>query len=104
MIVAGTNGDDTIKVSKATDTPGGMLVEINGQSKVFTAPGGGGIMVVELWGYGGNDHLEVDLSDVYGSPLLWADLHGGDGNDTLVGTDRAGFFTRDNLYGDAGND
>jgi Ca2+-binding RTX toxin-like protein len=104
MIVAGTNGDDTIKVSKATDTPGGMLVEINGQSQVFTAPGGGAIMVVELWGYGGNDHLQVDLTDADNSTLLWADLHGGDGNDTLVGADRAGFFTRDNLYGDAGND
>lgn len=105
VVVAGTNGDDTIKVSP-DDATGGVLVEINGQSQVFTDPRGETIRGVEIWGYGGNDRLEANITgtDVFGPLSLWCDLHGGDGDDTLVGSDRGGFFQRDNLFGDAGND
>jgi Ca2+-binding RTX toxin-like protein len=51
------------------------------------------LLVSQLWGGNGNDHLDG------GTDTAWNELYGGNGNDTLIGA--AG---SDIMHGNAGND
>src|SRR5687768_6030061 len=73
LVVCGTEDADTMKVTPAGNGGKDWLVEINGQSQVFTDPTGQGVRGVELDGYGGDDHLEINITaaNIGSTYLLW---------------------------------
>lgn len=106
LVVCGSDGDDTITVTPVDTAGRNWLVAINGQSQVFADPSSRGIEGVDLYGYGGNDRLELDVTAANQPFTMYSSnsIYGGAGDDTLVGADRPGFWTRDLMYGEAGDD
>lgn len=95
LVVEGTASADTLVLSPGTGNS--IAVSINGASVgTFAAPGGVPFAHLLVYGYGGNDTLQ--LSGVLTVPAF---LFGGDGNDTL----NAGVSTANNvLVGGANTD
>jgi Ca2+-binding RTX toxin-like protein len=108
FVIAGTNGNDVITGTENADrifAAGGndQVFALGGDDEVFGGAGddfldGGPGGFDNLSGEAGNDTLTLATSDVGGNAF------GGEGNDTLFGSDTS-FNNFDNfLQGDAGND
>jgi Ca2+-binding RTX toxin-like protein len=95
LVVEGTANAETLTLSPGTGN--GVALSINGTSVgTFAAPGGVAFAHLLVYGYGGNDTLQLT-----GGLAVPAFLFGGDGNDTL----NAGGSTANNvLVGGAGAD
>lgn len=97
IIIQGTDGNDTAKVSAATVSGAiNYTVVLNGETwpNTFTSATGISISRIVMDGGAGNDKLELDNTVGVG-----ASVTGGDGNDTLIGSSGG-----DTLDGGAGND
>ncbi len=91
LTVNGSGAADHIGLDPRTTTS--LRVEIGTNNQTFDLRQ---ITRIVVNGLGGNDVIEVNARN----PLtMGVEVHGGDGNDYLKGSDSA-----DKLYGDAGND
>jgi len=103
LAVIGNDSDNAITVSR--DATGALLVN-NGAVVIRSPkPTAGNTALVQVFGRGGNDALQMDLTN---GALPAADLFGGAGNDTIIGGARAdllfGEGGQDTLLGQGGND
>ncbi|QLQ19784.1 MAG: hypothetical protein HZT43_15820 [Exiguobacterium profundum] len=92
-------GDDLIEMySRDTDIQGGGDDTITGSAVSDTVLGGSGddVFSMDLKQFRGSGRRKNDLLDVTGGN---ATIHGGSGDDTLSGGDRAGPMSE--FYGDA---
>jgi Ca2+-binding RTX toxin-like protein len=95
LVVEGTANAETLVLSPGTGNS--VALSINGTSVgTFAAPGGVVFAHLLMYGYGGNDTLQLT-----GGVAVQAFLFGGDGNDTL---DARGSAANNVLVGDAGTD
>lgn len=101
LIATGTNGTDTIAIG----VDGSGYATVNGMRVPKPGAGGGDLTAAEVGsiiaqGVGGND--VIDLSGVTASAfsnLTSTFLAGGDGNDTVIGSEIG-----DNIHGEGGHD
>jgi Ca2+-binding RTX toxin-like protein len=102
LTIGGTDVSDTIEVLYVKgNNPAADLINvlINNVSKKFSV---NGIGSVQINGFAGNDTIKI--TDLYDPVRGWllvppAVIHGGDGNDTILGGNAG-----DTIYGDAGDD
>jgi len=108
FVIAGTDGDDTISGTAGDDVIFGLggddtLVGLAGDDEIHGGTGndyldGGPGGFDNLFGEGGNDTLTLATSDFGGN------ASGGEGNDTLFGSDTSFSAFDNSLQGDAGDD
>jgi hypothetical protein len=94
LLISGTNGNDTILITRDAGNPLKLDVIANGKMSQFSM---NSITSISVNGGPGNDDIEV--SELNGSVLIPVTLLGGPGNDTLVGGSG-----NDLLDGGPGND
>lgn len=87
FVIIGTNQDDHVEVTHATDDQ--LLIFVNNESHLVPVSD---VSTIVFDGLGGNDTF-INRTDIDSS------VHGGDGNDHLVGGSG-----NDTLHGEAGND
>jgi hypothetical protein len=92
--VSGTASNDRITIYRSADTPGQLVVEINGNTGAFVLSA---VKRIYAYALDGNDYLALNESN--GRLTMPTRLYGGNGNDTLTGGGG-----KDRLSGDAGND
>ena len=99
LCIVGTAANDTWELADRTDSYGRQVLRVSTynssgalETKDFLTSQVPGI--IKFWGYGGNDYVNAGQVSSRGVQA-W----GGDGNDTLVGSQ-----LRDILYGNGGND
>jgi Ca2+-binding RTX toxin-like protein len=88
--IDGTNGNDSITVTKSGSSQGKAVVKINGVNKgTFSFTG-----IILVYGNSGSDNISID-SGITRSAWIW----GGDGDDTVNGGGG-----NDMIFGQGGND
>jgi Ca2+-binding RTX toxin-like protein len=96
--INGTAGNDAIRIQAATgaNSTGKVLMTIGSRQLTFK-PSNMRRFIVR--GFGGNDNIRVDAGLTAAFRPRTIILRGGDGNDTITGSDRG-----DRIWGDAGDD